>query len=191
LNHRICEHITRVEHNLYLGDAFRKKLFDLTQIGKISEVSYSILNGSPPLLYLPISLQILYLLRLSELHQIKFDSLLFGMSQTILQTKTSTPKVLVPVDLSTYLRLIDVDIETQILFCSHSNYIAALSKIIPAKILGCLESEFNKSHVFRHIHASFLKSKNVPPNVIAESLGHTSLSSQDAYIHNSLSVFFR
>jgi len=184
------QYLAQVEANLRVSDALFNYCKQLRTLDLIDPISLSIINSAYPLCRLAMCLQVIYSLRLSEIHHVDLNCLLFGKSQTIIQPKTKAFKFLPSIDLSSFIRQTDIHDNISILPMSHSSYIERFKNIVPLFVQQILIDEHDRSHVFRHLQASFMKSQNIPLDIISAKLGHSDSQSVRAYLHNDLINYF-
>jgi len=158
-------------------------------INKHSPLSLAILKTLPNLSFVPAFIQIWTGCRYNEIFQVRIEDIKSNNSIEIKSSKSKNKKLIPPLSLFRPNLLRSIDISTPICVSSYDKYKndiikakSLLELFFPQNILDC-------THVFRHIEASFLHSRNCSLSEISDYLGHDSNKTSSSYIHDFKEFF--
>lgn len=126
----------------------------------------------------------IYRLRFAELERIDLDAYTHGRSQILNRLKGSRDLILDPVpdwETDVWQR---VDPQTPICLVSYDTLSHDLAYARDVAGVSLQGTHLDRTHIFRHIHATVLARAGCPVEQIAVSLGHHSPESTLAYIHD-------
>lgn len=184
------ERLSRINDYIVAGNALYKYLRNEHAALHITKIELDILRNISPLYNLTAAIHCIYALRLSELHLVDINKFASGESQILFQTKNSAQKFLPSINLPPQTRNLLLGRHLSLINSTHTSYILSYNDCIPDYLLYLLRDEMNKSHIFRHIRASYLLFKGFTPEEIQSVLGHLDINTQSRYIHEELFSLF-
>lgn len=154
----------------------------------ISTQSKLILNSLPLLSFVPAFLQVWTLCRYGELKQIKIQSIKKRKELEIRSSKGEHVRLVPAVPFSDSADLKSIKDKTKIQVVSYDSYKDSISRVLFELNILFDEGILNRSHIFRHLEATFLSNRGVPIEKISYMLGHITDSSTSEYIHEDWRV---
>jgi len=129
-------------------------------------------------------------LRYSDLYNLDISAYLSGQDVSLKQNKTGSIIKLpaLPKGLLSQSRRIHVPVHP--LNQSYSSVRHSLGKAVPLFLARSLEENAHKTHIFRHLRASYLISKSHTHREISVILGHHGNTAVNSYVHNNLVQYF-
>jgi integrase/recombinase XerD len=145
-----------------------------------------------------LMIELFYLtgIRVSELIQIKWSDFRKYKESYIIYIKGKGSKIR-PVKITNefYQRLSELKIETsEFVFYSRINHNKPIGRTFVTKKIKELGKKIGlrteiSAHALRHTHATHCIEKGVPIQVLKDSLGHTSITTTEKYLHANPDVF--
>lgn len=178
--------IYEVERSLQWARALQEAVDKLTKAGYISTEARNICKSVSRLSWLPACLQALTFCRFSELKSIDLGELLVSDKITLKQSKTKTDRIVYLQHFDLELDAYDLEPDARILHTNYDAYRNDLKRVIPRRIHKVLEFSSDITHVFRHLHASYLHASGYTIKEIMAEFGHTSEETTRRYIHPEL-----
>ena len=151
-----------------------------------SPVSSFILSNMPLSTYIPALLQCWTCCRFNELNQISIDHLRFGSPITIKSSKSSHTRVVPPFPFLRKYPLIGISPYTRILVTCYDSYREAILKTESKIGLHHGLNILDRTHIFRHLEASYMFEQGQPIGTISDHLGHLHDKTTRLYIHKNL-----
>lgn len=155
----------------------------LARSGVVDPLSYLVLSTVPPSAYVPCALLAWSKCRWNELVTIDLPGVIAGQPIRIEASKGSRPRTLPGWPLTLAPCWARVDPSAPLLIIS---YDAVCQRLAQARRRAGIElpaQAKDKTHIFRHLYASWLHAQGESLHVIAARLGHRSESSTRHYIH--------
>jgi len=152
-----------------------------------SPITKLILNSLPLLSFVPAFFQAWTLCRYGEIKQISIRSLKKNEDIIIKSSKSDhvrsvpLPSFLIPESLKT------IKVKTKIQVVSYDSYKDSIARIIDNLDYFVFSDILNRTHIFRHLEATFLQKSGVSISDISYKLGHISDSATFEYIHKNWS----
>ncbi|MBA7555485.1 hypothetical protein ES705_48149 [subsurface metagenome] len=175
-----------IERELRAGVWFRQTLRRHAECGHVDPHSLEIVNAVGRYAALQVSVLALTLVRYSELGQVDLSLLSMGISQDIIQPKTTVYRA---VGLPS---LPDPDHpapELHGVYCERLSYnclYVELRRAVPPLVRRALEGAKDACHVFRHLRACWYEAQGYNVHEIAAALGQVTLHGTDRYLHSHL-----
>lgn len=175
-----------IDKELRAGVYFRQTLRRHAACGHVDPYSLDIVNAVGRYAALQVSVMALTLVRFSELPQVDVRLLSMGISQDIIQPKTTVHRAVglpslpdpdhPPPDLA------GVNCERLSYICVYEE----LKRCVPRVVRQALDGAKDVCHVFRHLRASWYEAQGYDLHEIAATLGQLTLHGTPAYLHPHL-----
>jgi len=180
-----------VEENLAVASRLQLALEMMLRNGKIDTLTYNIVVRVPRLQRLETCLLAATACRYSELQLIEIERLTEGQAFMIIQPKTKSPRILSGIEEMATIDWAGVNLSCRYPLTNYDMSRRAISRVVPGELRQALLNENDKTHIFRHLRATWMKMLGFDIGEIANYLGHTNIDSTRQYIHKSLQVLLK
>jgi len=179
----IMKHLQGLEADSVVGAALSTWVSRLARGGLIDPVSSLICMRVRGALKLPVSLLALTMVRYSELKFIDIRALLSGFPFKVYQPKTREYREVwgqgPVIDGWELLPYENVDVGR----FGYDAVCSCLSKAIPEEVSLRIWNRSDKTHIFRHLGASWAALNGWGNEIISAKLGHANPASNESYLH--------
>jgi len=163
---------------------------DLADEGLLSRVSEQIALSSRRDHWLPITLLCLSACRFSELKLLDLGAVIDQRPQSIIMPKTKQTRLISGVYVSDRADKSTLSATTKVLHTNYESLRIEMLRCTPSNIRTILKFQNDKTHIFRHLRASFMSWKGVPTEKISEYFAHQSVEATREYINTGLFPIF-
>ncbi|NIT57066.1 MAG: hypothetical protein GWN00_12780 [Aliifodinibius sp.] len=184
------QHIHRVEDNLAWARELQKTVQQQANTGVISRLTESIALAAGRQHRLAIILLALSACRFSELKRIELSAIIDNRPQVIIQPKTGISRLVSEIYLTDGADTSTLDVTAPVLLQNYESLRIEMLRCIPSKVRTILKYQNDKTHIFRHIRASFKSWKGLSTSEISEYFAHQSEEATREYINTGLFEIF-
>ena len=182
--HSTAKSVMELELHLETQTVMLNALRLLVEQQIIDPISLQIATDVSPLARTAACVQARYALRRSELAQIDFWQICTGAGQSIREGKTSHTRRLNPFSTSMQHEFNHLIYPSHISIMSVNEYGSAVARAVPRWLSEILIEENHASHIFRHLHASWMAAQGYTLQTIQEFFGHAEQASTSAYLNH-------
>lgn len=176
--------IVAVARHRRLRSALLSGLDELVDVTSTTPPAVRILQEVAPRSLVPSILLACYRLRYAELARFDLPAYASGRPQRLQRVKGSASLHIQPIHDPTSPEWRRVDPQTPVVLVSYDSLAHDLAYARDRAGIHLAGDHFDRTHIFRHLHASWLHSAGVPVGIIARALGHHSPASTASYIHH-------
>jgi len=180
-----------IEENLAVASRLQLALGMMLRNGKIDTLTYNIVERVPRLQRFETCLLAATACRYSELQLIEIERLTEGKAFMIIQPKTRSARILSGIEEMTKVDWTGVNLSCRYPLTNYDMSRRAISKVVPGELRQALLNENDKTHIFRHLRATWMRMQGFEITEIKNYLGHTNIDSTRQYIHESLQVLLK
>lgn len=178
--------IHEVEKSISWARALQMTLDALGSEKQVDPVSIQITKAIDRWHWLPSVLLALTCSRFADLQKIKLEHILLGRPQTILQAKTKEMRTLPNLFLINESLSHSLDPTAKIMHSNYDSLRMAIQKAVPSHVRQVLKNQNDATHIFRHLRASFFKSRGWSVSEIKDFFQHKDEQATLEYIHEGL-----
>lgn len=182
--------INKLEMLLRLGGAALRVVLRHANQGKIDPVTAHLVLAIGRMETGEASLLAWGAFRYKELDQIDVRSWAGGQNINIRQTKTDQPRGVTGISTDDRLEFSDVEVTESMRIVNYDSLHYAIANSMPIRLREVLSGCQNKTHVFRHLRASWMLQQGSKLYQIQKFFGHKNSESTEQYIHEALFPVF-
>lgn len=179
-----------IERNIRWANALSLTVDQLAEQGAISKVARKITRGVNRDHRLATILLCLGAIRFKEIQCIDLGAILSDRVQVIEQPKTKTSRLLSNLYLTNRASRATLTADTKKTISSYDALRLQILDSTPSKIRTILKFQNDKTHIFRHLRASFMNWRGIDIPEISEYFAHQSEQATREYINTGLFEIF-
>lgn len=178
--------VTQLERSLSLANVLLTCLDHSVESGDLDPISYNILLKTPRLSRLEAIIQAWTCCRYSEIDYVDLNAMISGKRLCVYQPKNKGNRYVDPFPFFDIIPNHYLDVNYRVRYISYDSYQRSIARCVPEHVGSVLSACNDKTHIFRHLRASYFYSIGFNISDISTFFGHKSRDATIRYIHDDL-----